>query len=112
MAARHDLYIDQGTTFTRDFIYKGSDGTPIDLTGFTAQMMIRKTATAASPAVLDVAPTITALEGKITLSLTDEVTSALPAPFSGVYDLELTDGSGTVTRLVQGRVTIDPGVTR
>lgn len=112
MAAKYDLYIDQGATFTRDFIYKDSDGNVQDLTGYTAAMQIRKSPTSTGDPVLDVNPTITELEGKVTLELTDEQTQALPAPFEGYYDIEIEDSGGAVTRLVQGRVFIDPNVTR
>ena len=114
MAARHDLFIDQGTTYTRDFVYKDAAGAIIPLTNYTAQMMIRKTATASGTPILSKALAVTGAEGKITLSLTDEETQALPAPFDGVYDIEINDvdGGNIVTRLVQGNIRIDPNVTR
>ena len=117
MAAKYDLHIDQGSTFTRDFIYEDEDGAPQNLAGYSARMMIRKAKTSLGEPTFDSndaagALVVTGAEGKVTLTLTDDVTQALPAPFEGFYDIELDDGSGVITRLIQGRVFIDPNVTR
>lgn len=112
MAAKYDLYIDQGATFNRDFIYKDSDGNVQDLTDYTAQMQIRRSPGSSGDPLLDVNPTVTGAEGKVTLTLTDEQTQGLPAPFEGYYDIEIESPGGAVTRLVQGRVLVDPNVTR
>ena len=119
MAGRYDLTIDQGGTFTRTFIYKDSAGAVQDLTGFTAAFQIRKTHNAKGAPTFDGTTFPGALtipnptDGKIILSLTDEQTQALPAPFQGVWDLELEETAGdVVTRLLEGIVTITPNVTR
>ncbi len=118
MAGRYDLYIDQGSTFTRTFVYKDSNGVAQDLTGFTARMMIRKTHNATGDPLFDTDPFGTSLaipvpaDGSIILSMTDEDTAALPAPLEGVWDLEIEDGSGVVTRIIEGKVITSPNVTR
>lgn len=118
MAGRYDLYIDQGSTFTRTFVYKDSDGVPQDLTGFTARMMIRKTHNATGDPIFDSDPfpgnlsIPTPTDGSIILSMADEDTTLLPAPFEGVWDLEIEDGSGVVTRIIEGKVITSPNVTR
>ncbi len=119
MAGRYDLTIDQGSTFLRTFIYKDSTGAVQDLTGHTAAMMIRKTHNAKGVPTFDGSSFPGALtipnptDGKIILTLTDEETQAFPAPFEGVWDLELELTAGTVvTRLLEGIVTITPNVTR
>lgn len=55
--------------------------------------------------------TITPLLGEIAVHATATQTGAI---VSGeyVYDIELTSGSGIVTRIVQGRATVSPQVTR
>lgn len=119
MAGRFDLGIDQGSTFVLTFVYKDSTGAVVDLTGFTAGMMIRKTHNASGEPTFDgttfpgalTIPTPT--DGKIILTLTDEETQALPAPFEGVWDLEIEETAGNiVTRLLEGKVLIAPNVTR
>lgn len=50
--------------------------------------------------------------GTIRMLLSAAVTAALPAPFSGVWDLELESGAGVTTRLLEGVATVSPEVTR
>ncbi len=117
MAGRYDLHIDQGSTFTRTFIYKNSDGTPIDITGYTPSLMIRRSHNAAGEPIYDdtsAAGTLTiptGTDGKIELTMTDEDTAAMPAPTEAVWDLEI-DLAGVITRIVEGAVFVSPNVTR
>lgn len=89
--------------------------TPVDLAGFSAELQIRSTALAADPALLTLAsPADIVLDntGKtITLTIAASVTAAL-AFASGVYELELTSGSGVVTRLLYGTVVVEDEVVR
>jgi hypothetical protein len=48
--------------------------------------------------------------GTITVQMTDAQTSALTS--SGVYDLEIEDAGGNVSRVVQGTFTLSLEVTR
>ena len=52
-----------------------------------------------------------ASQGKFALSLTSEQTTSLK-PGRYVYDLMVTDGSGSKSRIVEGQATVTPGVTR
>ncbi len=36
--AKHTLYVYRGATFSEAIIWKDENGTPVDLTGFTARM--------------------------------------------------------------------------
>jgi hypothetical protein len=54
---------------------------------------------------------ISAGTGEVTLAMTANVTNNV-APGRYMYDCELTDTAGTVSRLVEGIVTVTPGVTR
>lgn len=118
MAGRYDLNIDQGGTFIRTFIYKDSAGVVQDLTGFSAGFQIRKTHNAKGVPTFDGSTFPGALtipsptDGSIILTMTDEQTQALPAPFEGVWDLEIEDAGGEITRLLEGKVLISPNVTR
>lgn len=118
MAGRYDLYIDQGSTFTRSFIYKDANGVPIDITGHTASLMIRSSHNASGTPIYDdtaAAGTLTiptGTDGRIELTMTDEDTAAFPAPVNAVWDLELTTAGGVVSRIVEGAVIISPNVTR
>ena len=52
-----------------------------------------------------------ALTGRLTISLSATQTNALAAG-RYVYDVEITDAAGVVTRVVEGQVELTPGVTR
>lgn len=115
-AAKVMLTIEQGATYNQTLLYFNPDGvTPINLTGVTAKMQIRPTAES-STLIIELSTTngrivIVPLEGKLTLSITDEDTNALPAG-KYVYDLELYNPDGTTARFIEGKVTIHAAVTR
>ena len=111
MATISNLFIDQDADFTTTVTVNDSTGSALDLTNYTALGMIRKTyqsSTATTFTSSFVSPRTT---GQITISLTDTQTAALE---SGryVYDLVITDSSGTKTRVVEGTATVNPSVSR
>jgi hypothetical protein len=114
MAFSYNLIVNQGETFQRSFTYK-SGGALVDLSTHTGRMQIRNSYE--SPSTLvdltsgagDIA--LSAV-GKIDITIASAVTTALTAPDTGVYDLEIVTSGGVVTRLVQGNVSITPEVTR
>jgi hypothetical protein len=115
MPGTYNLTIYQGATFRQSIIWRNADSTPIDLTGYTARMQIRKsvraTTTEADMTTENSGIVISALTGEIELNLTAVQTAAIDIQ-DGVYDLELIDADGTVTRLMEGSVTVSPEVTR
>jgi hypothetical protein len=114
VTAQYDLTIQQGATYRRTFRWL-ADGDPVSLTGFVARMQIRRSVRA--PEVLVSATTengrltLNAPAGEVSLELPASVTAAITAR-TGVYDLELEDAGGVVTRLVEGAVEFVPEVTR
>lgn len=114
-AAEYNFTIEQGTTFTKSFVWKNNSGVAVDLTGYTARMQVRLSVT--SEDVLLTASTtngklaLTPLEGKITLSLSAQDTAGFDWK-RGKYDLELEDADGRVTRLLFGLITVSLEVTR
>jgi len=109
MATKVNIVIDQGTDFSTSISLTNSDGSQLDLTGIVAASQIRKSYTSSNAVSF-----VTALAnntGTLTLSLNNSVTSTLS---SGryVYDVELTDSSNVVTRILEGIVTVTPEVTR
>lgn len=109
------LCIEQGATFKQVFIWKtGNPAVPVDLTGYTARMQARPTPSD-STIFLDLTTenggiTLGA-DGSIRLFVSSDETTAYTWK-SGVFDLELIDATGTVTRLIQGAITVSPEVTR
>ncbi len=110
MAIIANIFIDQGTDFEVTIDVSDTSDNIIDLSGYTASAQIRKTY--GSTTIAETFGTsITASNGKVTLTLTDTQTTGLK---SGryVYDLVITDASGTKTRVIEGQAIITPGVTR
>lgn len=115
-AVSQNLTIEQGATFSFAVTWFASDGvTPRDLTGYTARMQVRDSYDAVSFHVELTTENgriaITPAEGKVALTISATDTAALDFS-AGVYDLELVDVSGVVTRLMEGGVAFSPEVTR
>lgn len=112
-AINKNLIIEQYSTFKARFTWLDKNKTAIDLTGYTAVMQVRD---AVGSVVLIELNTengriaITPIAGAIELSLTDEETGALTIK-SALYDLVLISSAGQATRLMEGKVTVSPGVT-
>lgn len=109
MALKANIVIDQGTTFATSIDVTDEDGTLIDLNGFTAAAQMRKHYTSTVYYAFTVSISFGA--GEVTLSMTANATNNI-APGRYMYDCELTDASGTVSRLIEGLVTVTPGITR
>jgi len=112
----NSFYIDADTVAQT---YKANTGlvtyyAPKDLTGWTARMQIRESLEDATVILDLVSPadiTIDVSDAKITITIIATVTETLDFD-EAVYDLELVDGSGNVTRLTEGSVTLCKEVTR
>jgi hypothetical protein len=109
MALKANITVDQGTSFSTSIDVTDEDGNIVNLTGFTGAAQMRKHYTSTAQTAFTVS--ITAATGAVTLAMTANVTNNV-APGRYVYDCELTDTTGTVSRLVEGIVTVTPGVTR
>jgi hypothetical protein len=111
-AANYDLYIEQGATYSQEFVWKDSTGTPINLSTYTARMQVRQVKTENIILNLTSGSGITlGSNGSIKILVSATGTSALPI-LNARYDLELQNASGVVTRLLQGDVVISAEVTR
>jgi hypothetical protein len=112
IAGVYDITAPQGATFDTTFTYT-IGGTAVNLTGYTAAMQVRS-AYAASPIIslTNVSGiTLGGVAGTIRVVISATTTATYKAG-QYLYDLELTSGSGVVTRLLQGKFTISPEVTR
>lgn len=122
-----DIIVTQGADNAYAFRYSTRTGnvtTPVDLTGWSARAQLRRTWGG------EIWLSLTNTDG-ITLTDTGGVVVDIPAAVTedpawntrlkvtggepqarGVWDLELINPDGHVTRLVQGTVTVSPDVTR
>ena len=88
---------------------------PYDFTGYTAQMQIRRTIESTTVMIElttangGVAYT-DAANGELTITMTAEQTAGLTS--SGVYDLEIINSIGEVSKLIKGAFTLLLEVTR
>jgi hypothetical protein len=116
MPARHDITIYQGANFLLPLIWKTAAGVPIDLTGYTAAMQIRRNVRSKDPlhsmsTELGAGITLGGVAGTIDVEIPPEVSSDF-AFRTGVFDLELTPPDGKTIRLIEGKVTVSLEVTR
>jgi hypothetical protein len=109
MAIKANLQIDQGADFSTEIDVLDDDGEVVNLTGYTGAAQMRKHYTSTTAINFSVA--VNASGGTVTISMT-AAASANVTPGRYVYDCELTSSSNTVSRLVEGIVTVTPQVTR
>jgi len=115
-AGYHHFIIEQGATFGQTLTLKDSSDTLINLTGYaSAEMDLRETPESSSEVLtLTTANSRIALGGSagtVTLSITAADTASLTAG-EGVFDLEITDGSSRVYRILEGTYAIRRNISR
>lgn len=125
-AGTYNFTCEQGSTFSRlieleqpDLVADptGQTFAVFDLNGYTARMQVRRTIDSSTAMV-----TLTTENGRIIINQTpgsinhiniymaDELTATLQS--SGVYDIEIINNGGEVSRILQGIFTVSPEVTR
>lgn len=117
MAVVYNVEIDQGADWFLNVNYDNPDGTPVNLTGYSARMQLRSlpsdtTAVLTLTTVGGAGITITALTGLVALHATADQTRVIDEG-TYYYDLEITDDfTDIVTRLIQGQAVVSAEVTR
>lgn len=126
IAGIYNITCQQGSTFSRLLEIEqpdleadptGQTYEPFDLSGFTARMQVRRTIESSTKLVelttenngLEINPT-GETTNHIRIYMSDDVTASITS--SGVYDLEIINGDGEVSRIMQGAFTLSPEVTR
>ena len=111
-AGKYNITAYQGATYDLDLTWS-TNGTPVNLTNYTAAMQVR-TAANASTAIISLTNgtgiTLGGTAGTININI-GATTMGSASPGQYVYDLELNSG-GTVYRLIQGTFSIQAEVTR
>lgn len=112
MAAYVELYLDQGADFNN--VINLSDDTnnqTVNILGYTVRSQMRRSYYSVNPSA-NISCTITdAHNGEITMSLSANQTSIIKAG-RYLFDLETVDTNGVVNRVLEGIITVTPGVTR
>lgn len=105
---KKDYRIEEGADFGIEFTVVDEDGELYDLTGASCAASVRETKDSASS--IDFTASIDTATSVITLTMAAAVTETFTY-WSGYWDCELTELGGTVTRLLEGTVTIVQQVT-
>lgn len=114
-AARYDIHIHQGESWSEDFQFLDENDEPEPLSGYSADMEVRDTHGGALLMKLGSGSsvggiTIDTATATITPSRTGLQTAALQFR-QGVYDLKLTASDGVVSYPMAGNVFVEPRVT-
>lgn len=111
MAPVKNLVIDQGADFSVTITISDVNNDPLNLTGYTGRAHLRKSYGSNTHTAFTVTFNADRTTGEITLGISSAVTTDLRAG-RYVYDVEIVSGSGVVTRVLEGIVTVTPEVTR
>ena len=109
-AGTYNFVLDQGATFSRQLTVK-DDGSAMNLTGYSVASKMRSTHDSGTVAGTFTCTISDATGGEITMQMTNSTTAAIEEGMY-VYDIEITNSAGTVTRILEGTVTVNPEVTR
>lgn len=112
-AGKHNIVAEQGATFTFEGVISTA-GVAWDLTGYVGRMQVRVSVNAS-----DTLLSLSSNDGDITLNSTGEFTINVDAAtMSGVlagrhvYDFEVESPGAEVYRILEGKFTVKPEVTR
>lgn len=110
MAAVKNLYVDQGSDFNAQITIYDDNNAPWDLTGYTGAAKIRKSYYSTNSVNFTVSFAAARNTGTIILDLSSAQTTLLEQG-RYLYDVVITNSFGKKTRVIEGIVTINPGVT-
>jgi hypothetical protein len=109
-AGTYNFTLEQGSTFSRRLTVQ-ENNSALDLTGYTGRMQMRSTHDS-DTIILSFTVTVSdASSGQLTTTASATTTASI-TPGIYVYDLEIESSASTVTRLMQGNITVTPEVTR
>ena len=108
-----DIHIHQGAT--RQWTYKLKDNNDLakNLSGYTIEMDIKKSASGEVILALDSdggGIVLTGSDGQMDFTITAAQTAAFDF-VEGVYDVKLTSGAGTVVYIIRGKIIVTRRVT-
>lgn len=126
---RTPMVIYQGEDLALEITWDDDDGNPVPLAGYTAHSQVRRTYWA-DDVILDLSGPVGSgsgsgsgddgllgwiefpEDGKVVLHATADTTSQVVMAEDGVWDIELTDAEGQVTRLMGGSVELSREATK
>lgn len=116
MATYEDFTIDQGADLALQLELVNPDGSKKDLTGYSAAAKMKKTYRSTESVDFTALITNPSLEGIVTISLTNLQTDQLSTRGRYVYDVEISfvdeEGHTIIERILEGKIKVNPSVTR
>ena len=109
-AGTYNFILEQGATFTRTLTVK-ENNSAMYLTGYSVASKMRSTHDSSTVVGTFTCTISNASGGVITMQMTNSTTADIEEGVY-VYDIEITSSAGTVTRLMEGNITVNPEVTR
>lgn len=109
-AGTYNFILEQGATFTRTLTVQ-ENGSAMNLTGYSVASKMRSTHDSGTVVGTFSCTISNASGGVIVMTMTSSTTGNIEEGMY-VYDIEITSSAGTVTRLMEGNVTVTPEVTR
>ena len=118
MAHYEDFTIDQGSDLALKLELVNTDGSTKDLSGYSAAAKMKKNFNSPADDTVEFNAVISAPpeSGVVSLSLTNLQTDELSTRGRYVYDVEISytdsDGNNVVERVLEGKIKVNPSVTR
>jgi hypothetical protein len=112
--ATYDISADQGSDFSTVITYSDDAGNPVNLTGATGRMQVRRFAGSPAANITLTNGSGVALGGvlgTITITISSAALSQVPAG-AYVYDIEIVDTSQKVLKVISGNFIVGAEVTR
>lgn len=106
-----ELTVDQGATFETNLDLVADDGSAINVTNYLFSGQVRKSYYSANATANLTITVVSAANGNVNVSLNAATTANIKAG-RYLYDVKMTDTANTVTRIVEGIITITPQVTK
>jgi hypothetical protein len=106
-----ELTVDQGTTFESTLDLVNDDNSAINVTNYVFSGQIRKSYYSSNATANLTITVVNAANGNVNISLNAATTTNITAG-RYLYDIKMTDTANTVTRIVEGIITITPQVTK
>ena len=110
MAEFVEITLEQGATFNTVITVNDANGATKNLVGYAARSQMRKSYYSSSAKDFTVSVSSPGI-GEITMGMSAANTANL-TPGRYLYDVEIDDGSGVVTRIFEGIAVVLPNVTR
>lgn len=111
MAQFVEIDLDQGTDFNLDLRLTNGDGSAINIANYTFTSSIRKSFYSLNPTANLIVTISDAANGNVSFTMNSAVSANIKAG-RYVFDVKQKDAANTVTRAVEGIVTVIPQVTK